>query len=129
MKWQPEIGSDEESIVCVWPQFHPYNTSHPGMETKEDILEWFKDNFGFDITIIGIVETLPDPADSHLEKPTTGGRLDFFFRVPNEEIGRFAIARFQFGIRWWEDIFFNKGQDIYPDEFIKAYPCPVEEWA
>ena len=93
MKWQPEIGSDEESIICVWQQFHPYN------KTKEDILEWFKDNFGFDITIIGIVETLPDPEDRHLEKPPTGGRPDFFFRVPNEEIGRFAIARFQFGIK------------------------------
>mgnify|MGYP000208071662 CR=1 FL=1 len=123
MKWQPEIGSNDEGIICVWPSFYY------GDQTREQMLEWFKDTFGFDITIIGIVETLPNPEDRDSAEPATGGRPDFFFRVPNEEIGKFAIARFQFGIRWWEDIFFNKGQDIYPREFIKAYPCPVKEWA
>mgnify|MGYP003148030918 CR=1 FL=1 len=121
LDWKPDIGDDSESIVCVWPGLI--------IESAEEALDWFKDNFGVDISIIGIVKTLPDPGDRHLENPPTGGRTDFFFRLPNEDIGGFAIPRLQFGIRWWEDIFFNKGQDIYPDEFIQAYPCPVGEWA
>ena len=119
--WESGIGDNSESIVCVWPGLV--------VETKEEALDWFKDELGVDITIIGIVTTLPDAGDRHLENPPTGGRTDFFFRVSNKDISKFAFARLQFGIRWWEDVFFNKGQDIYPDEFIEAYPCPVEEWA
>ena len=54
--------------------------------------------------------------------PDTGGRNDFFFYVNTADVPKFAIPRFHFGMRWWEDIYFNDGQDIYPPEFLAAYP-------
>ena len=50
------------------------------------------------------------------------GRQDFFFFVKTTDVSKFAIKRFQFGMRWWEDVYFNDEQDIYPPEFLKAYP-------
>ena len=38
---------------------------------------------------------------------------------------KFAIKRFQFGMRWWKDVYFNEMKHIswhiYPPEFRRAY--------
>ena len=35
---------------------------------------------------------------------------------------KFAVKRFTFGMRWWEDVYFNGGEGIYPIDFRRAYP-------
>jgi hypothetical protein len=50
------------------------------------------------------------------------GRTDFFFYVHNDDIGKIAVRRLQYGIRWWEDIFFNNKEHEYPESFKNAYP-------
>lgn len=72
--------------------------------------------------IVGIVETLPDidKEGNHIEG--TGGRKDLMFLINNKDINKFSIWRLYYGLRWWEDIFFNQQQHIYPDEFKQKYP-------
>ena len=53
---------------------------------------------------------------------STGGRHDFFFYVKMADVPKFAIKRFQFGMRWWENVYSNNGENIYPIEFLHAYP-------
>jgi hypothetical protein len=53
---------------------------------------------------------------------TTGGRIDVLFAVHNEDIGKFALARLQYGMRWLEDVYGNGGGSLYPER-IADYQC------
>lgn len=76
---------------------------------------FFKKVFDIEVQPVGCVETLPDADES-------GGRQDFFFFVDGTDLPKFVTRRFEFGMRWWEDVYFNHGEGIYPPEFLKAYP-------
>ena len=116
LKWKEGVECD--GVLTVWPG----TIVEEGDEEK--VMQFFDKALGIEPVIVGCVRTLPDPEHRGMEKPETGGRSDFFFYVKGEDISRFAVPRFQFGMRWWEDIFFNEGQDIYPEEFLLAYPDP-----
>ena len=57
---------------------------------------------------------------------STGGRHDFFFYVNMADMHKFAFQRFQYGMRWWGDVYMysNNNEEIYPIEFRNAYPDP-----
>lgn len=94
-------------------------------EDKESLEEFFKTEFNIKVTPVGCVYTLPDEGDTTGQ---TGGRCDYFFYVDSKDVPSFAVARFKFGMRWWEDIYFNEGENIYPIDFREAYPDPnIEE--
>ena len=38
------------------------------------------------------------------------------------DVPKFAMKRFSFGMRWWQDVYFNEHEHIYPLEFRRAYP-------
>ena len=116
LKWKEGVECD--GVLTVWPG----TIVEEGDEEK--VMLFFDKALGIEPVIVGCVRTLPDLEHRGMEKPETGGRSDFFFYVKMEDISRFAVPRFQFGMRWWEDIFYNKGQDIYPEEFLLAYPDP-----
>ena len=116
LKWK--AGVECHGVLTVWPG----TIVEEGDEEK--VMQFFDKALGIEPVIVGCVRTLPDLEHRGMEKPETGGRSDFFFYVKMEDISRFAVPRFQFGMRWWEDIFYNKGQDIYPEEFLLAYPDP-----
>lgn len=42
-------------------------------------------------------------------------RVDVLFAVHNEDIGRFALPRLQYGMRWLEDVYLNNQGHLYPD--------------
>lgn len=114
-------GSHDPSlgVVSIWPGV---------LVDADDIQsgklnEFFKNHYDIEIIPIGTVLTLPDKGDVSGE---TGGRSDFLFYVPHQFISKFAVPRFQIGVRWWEDIYFNEGQDIYPPELLEAFPNPTE---
>ena len=58
--------------------------------------------------IIGTAITLPDLEDRDHPLPESGGRHDLFFAFHNLDIGRVAIPRLMYGIRWWSDVVDNE---------------------
>lgn len=104
----------ENHTLCVWP----------GTIVKAEQIQEFNDFFkeeGFRVEYAESVTTLPDKEDG-VEVSGTGGRTDVLFWINNEDVSKFAIWRFQFGIRWWEDVFFNNQQHIYSQEVLTKYP-------
>jgi hypothetical protein len=71
-----------------------------------------------DIRWIGIVETSKTPGD-----PDSGGRLDVFFRVHNDDFSRMGIARrIDTGFRWFFDVVQNwPGKRIFPIHLRRMY--------
>lgn len=111
MKWK-KIEAD--GVLTLWPGTLVRKSDLNG---PEGIHAFFQKAFDIQIIPVGCVETLPDKDDDG-----TGGRIDFFFFVITNDVSKFALKRFQFGMRWWEDVYFNEGEDIYPVEFRIAYP-------
>ncbi len=76
------------------------------------------DTLGIRGKFISEVQTAPDYKDG---KPVegTGGRIDAYFSIHEDDIPKFVIARFQFGMRWVDDVIaneknFSNGPSIYP---------------
>jgi hypothetical protein len=109
----------DDAVLTLWPGTSVKESDLTG---PKSVMAFFKVVFDIDITPVGCVETLPDTDADGVEIKGTGGRHDFFFFVKTADVPKFAIKRFQFGMRWWEDIYFNEGEGIYPIEFRRAYP-------
>ena len=54
----------------------------------------------------------------------TGGRADVFFAIHAEDIGKFAIPRFQYEMRWIEDVL---GNELMKGE-VSIYPARVRDY-
>jgi len=87
-----------------------------------EFYEIFKTHHFHRPKVIGVILTLPSKDKNGKNIPETGGRKDFFFFINNKDIKRFAIWRFNYSMRWWEDIFYNHEEAIYPPSFRKKYP-------
>ena len=132
MKWLKRATWDEDftengyTQMVIWPA----TTLDEGDE--EEFHEFATSNFGLEhpIILVGCVETLPTP-----DEEGTGGRIDTAFYIHDEDIMGFALKRFSWGMRWWEDVLGNErrdmvesgheGQSIYPQDFRDEYP---EAW-
>ena len=105
------------SQVCVWP----------GTIVKPEQISEFEECFalnGFRVIYLESIMTSPDRDEDGCSIEDTGGRIDAFFTVHNDDIMKFAIPRLQMGIRWIEDVLDNEahltGYSIYPDR-VKEY--------
>ena|ERR1017187_9568623 len=98
--------------VCVWPG----TIVGPDPETIQDMEEWFLE-LGFRIKYIEEIKTKPTPGEYG-----TGGRNDCLFYIHSEDVAKFSVPRFQFGVRWIEDVLDNEPEEysIYP-EHMKKY--------
>jgi hypothetical protein len=101
-------------IVCVWP----------GTLVEGKIAEFEKfmmDEFGVRVQYLEEIKTNPDKKKG-VPVPDTGDRNDVFFAIHMEDVGKFAMPRFQYGIRWLEDVIapYNHGAHLYPKR-VKAY--------
>ena len=102
--------------LCVWPG------TKLGDASPEEFEAFMKENFNARVKYHTEVETLPD-VENGRAVPETGGRNDLFFYVHSDDIGHFALARLQAGIRWWEDVVgYNDNSHLYTEEFINAHP-------
>ena len=94
--------------VCVWP----------GTLVGEDKIAEFEafllEKFGARVQYLEEVTTAPDLKNG-FPVEGTGGRNDVLFAIHNEDIGKFAIPRMQFGVRWVEDVYGNGGGALYPE--------------
>ena len=99
------MQSKKSNPTLKKPKLQGSNLKKPTSATKSNVEE---------------VEEAEKTADE--KAVDTGGRHDFFFFVKAEGLPKFALKRFRFGMRWWEDVYFNGGEGIYPIEFRRAYP-------
>ncbi len=118
MQWK--VIHKDQAVLTLWPGIVVYE------KDREDLMQFFSNVFDITPTIVGCVVTLPDKDELGRNVPDTGGRHDLFFYVNANDVTKFAIQRLSYGMRWWEDIFFNDGQDIYPTDFLATYPISLE---
>ena len=100
--------------LCVWPG------TVLGSSSAREMEKFFKQK-GFRVRFCEEVKTLPD-VDNGRVVEGTGGRIDIFFYIHDEDIVKFAIPRLSMGIRWWEDVLANGGGSIYPQKILDKYP-------
>lgn len=94
---------EEYSQICVWPATTLCDA------TPAEFIEYMREKFGIRTIFCEVV-------------PTNFGRQDLFFRINGYDIGKFAIKRIPYGIRWWEDILGNGRGCEYPPEVLEKYP-------
>jgi hypothetical protein len=103
--------------LCVWPG------TTLGNSTADDLVNFFAEDMGVRIKYKGEVETLPDVNENGTILEGTGGRIDQFFYVHDEDVGKFALPRLKMGIRWWEDVVkYNDNTHLYTPEFLEENP-------
>lgn len=100
--------------VCVWPG------TMLGDSTVEEFVEFFAGK-GWRIQYLEEIVTSPDVVE---EVAPTGGRIDQFFAIHDEDISKFAVPRLALGIRWLEDVMSSvngyKENPIYPER-VREY--------
>ena len=107
-----DVGTDQ---LVVWPGC----TVTP----SDEVETWFRTDLGVSVRVVGYVTTLTNSGEVYRDGDDSGGRIDFFFIVGAADVAKFAIRRLAYGMRWWEDVCANGGADIYPPEFLAAYPA------
>lgn len=99
--------------LCVWE-----GTLLGGPSTDSDAVKQFvnfiEGEFGVRIKFEAQVFTLPG-------RDGEGGRSDLFFYIHNDDIPKFAVRRFKYRIRWWEDVLRNGNEELYTEEFLLAH--------
>jgi len=88
---------------------------------RKQFLEIFKKHHFHRPKIVGVIITLPSKDSNGKIIAGTGGRKDFFFYINNKDIEKFSIWRFNYNFRWYEDIYYNHEEDIYPKKFKDKY--------
>jgi hypothetical protein len=95
--------------VAVWPGVIV------GPEKVADFVAFCADAFaGTRVQYIREVVTGPDRDDFGRAVEGTGGRNDVLFGVHEDDIGKFAVPRFTYGMRWLDDVYGNGHGDLYP---------------
>ena len=98
--------------VCVWP------ATLVGADNAADFEQFILDELGTRVQYLEEVQTAPD-MENGFPVEGTGGRNDVLFAVHNADVMKFAVPRFQFGMRWLEDVYGNGGGDLYPERIAE----------
>jgi hypothetical protein len=101
--------------VCVW------EGTTLGENTPEDFEEFIAKEFaGVRAQFLEVIETNSDVGDNGKPVKGTGGRSDLFFAIHDGDVGKFAVPRLAYGIRWVEDVYGNRQAYLYPER-VKDY--------
>lgn len=98
--------------VCVWPG------TLVGSEQIEAFEQFILDDLGARAQYLEEVKTAPDLDQKGYPIEGTGGRNDLFFAIHSEDVGKFAVARLAYGMRWLEDVYGNGGGVLYPERIV-----------
>jgi len=124
MEWKA-INIDDAGVLVVWPGTV---MTEGDLDGPTGFRSWIQaelaDGMRLDVTIVGCVKTLPTCNADGIPIKNTGDSSHFFFCVKGPGVGIFARRRFEHGMRWWEDIYFNGQEHMYPADFLAAYPDP-----
>jgi len=82
----------------------------------EDFVKTFLEELGTRIQFLEQINTKPDLDSKGKLVKETGGRTDTFFAVHEDDVGKFSVPRFKWGVRWIEDVLAkgNYRSPIYP---------------
>jgi len=98
--------------LCVW------QGTTLGDATVDEFVNFFKEELNVRVKFAEEVKT-----NGSKERGEEGGRHDILFYIHDEDINTFAIKRFSFGIRWWEDVVsYNSGSYLYSEDVLNKYP-------
>lgn len=100
--------------LCVWPG------TMLGDASPEEFEAFFLDAIG-----VRVKFELEVVTNSRKELGEDGGRHDLLFYIHDDDVPKFALKRYWFGIRWWEDVMeddSNHTTSTYPDAVWRAYP-------
>lgn len=98
------------SQVVVWPG------TVLGADKAEEFENWVAEN-GFNVTYLEEFKTLPN-----VDGSAPGGRNDLLFQVEDDDLGKFALWRLNYGMSWWEDYLDNGNYAIVPRDILRKYP-------
>lgn len=85
--------------------------------TTKDFEDFFKDEL--DVRVQFAEVTITNGSEERNEE---GGRSDILFYIHDEDISKFALKRFEYGIRWWEDVVsYNDGAYRYDSDVLEKY--------
>lgn len=110
------MDDDKYTQICVW------EACELGLTSKKEFISGMNKDFNVRAKLLEEVKTIPDKNSDGKDIPKTGGRIDLFFSVHVDDIGKFAIMRLSAGIRWWEDVLGNPSNAIYSQEIKDKYP-------
>lgn len=104
--------------VCVWP------ACIVGTDKVSDFKQFMFREFKVRVQYLEEIKTDSDKDSQGNPIKDTGARNDLFFAVHDKDVGKFAMARLQYGIRWLEDVLDkeNYQQIIYPPR-VYDYKC------
>lgn len=99
------------SQVVVWPGVIV------GPDNINEFVAFCADAFsGTRVQYLREVYTNPDKNEFGSNVPDTGGRCDVLFGVHEDDIGKFAVARLAYGMRWLDDVYGNGQGHLYPED-------------
>jgi len=102
------------SQVVVWPG------TIVGASEAEAFVAWIAEAFnGTRAVYLEDVTTNPDLNDDGSPVPGTGGRIDAFFAVHEDDIPKFAVARLRYGMQWIDDVYWHHNDHRYPSSVLK----------
>jgi len=97
--------------LCVW------QGTVLGDSSIEDFIDFFKEKLNTRVKFCEEVTT-----NGSVERNEEGGRNDILFYIHDDDIPNFALKRFEFCIRWWEDVvYYNDGAYLYDQEILDKY--------
>jgi len=103
--------------VCVWPG------TLVGSDQIAEFEKFVLEDLGTRVQYLEEVCTFPDFDERTGQLVEgTGGRNDLFFAVHQEDLGKFAVPRFRYGMRWLEDLYGNGHGKLYPARIVE-YMC------
>jgi hypothetical protein len=94
--------------VCIW------SGTTVGADMVAEFEAFVMDKLGTRVQYLEEVLTAPDYANG-FPVEGTGGRNDVLFAVHRDDIAKFAVPRFQYGMRWIEDVYGNGHGALYPE--------------
>jgi hypothetical protein len=105
--------------VCIWPGCAVQGASHP--MTPAEFEGAMLLNLNVRVQYLEEIRTAADQDEHGRTLEGTGGRTDLFFAIHHEDIGRFALARLPYHIRWVEDAMSpsNHSYYLYPSRVYK----------
>ena len=98
--------------VCVWPG------TIVGADKIAEFEAYILEELGTRVQYLEEVQTAPDYRNG-FPVEDTGGRNDVLFAVHNADVMKFAVPRFQYGMRWLEDVYGNGGGSLYPERIAE----------
>lgn len=102
------------SQVVVWPG------TILGEDNAAELETWIAEH-GFNASYLEEFKTLPDIDEDGNPIAGTGGRNDLLFQIADEDLGKFAIWRFNYDMHWWED-YLDSGNNRVPKEVLERHP-------